>query len=525
MICLSFLSPTQVIKTMESASNIEKSPYYKWLVTIAVMSGATLVVLDITIVNVALPEIMAGFGVTVDKIQWVLTAYMLTMAIMMPSVGWLSARIGNKALFIVSLVVFTVSSALCGMAWNEDALIVFRALQGSGAGSLMPLAMVIIFEAFPPEERGLAMGVYGIAATFGPAVGPTLGGYLTEHFSWKFAFYINVPVGILGVILATVILPAGKTRKGMSFDQWGFLTMAVCLGCLLTALSQGQREGWTSSYILSLFAIATVSGIAFLWVELRVSQPFIDLRVYRTFSYSMGTLVFTIQGIGLFGSTWLIPLFFEHMLDYTALQAGILMLPMALVVAAVLPLAGRMADRMDGRIPIALGVLVSAASLYWLSFVDLRTSAAAGVWMLILRGIGLGFIFAPLMSLALKSLPEDKVATGSGLINVSRQLGGAFGVAIIGAMLDRREIFHNSLFAQAQSLDSFATNKFLHDLQALFERAGSVESVAHHKALAALHLLVKKEAMVASFDDCFLISALVFLLALVPTLLLRVVKK
>ena len=164
---------------------------------------------------------------------------MLTMAVMMPSVGWLSARIGNKALFITSLVLFTVSSALSGMAWNEDALILFRALQGSGAGSLMPLAMVIIFEAFPPEERGLAMGVYGIAATFGPAVGPTLGGYLTEHFSWKFAFYINVPVGILGVILAVAILPPGKTRKGIRFDQWGFLTMAICLGCLLTALSQG----------------------------------------------------------------------------------------------------------------------------------------------------------------------------------------------------------------------------------------------------------------------------------------------
>jgi DHA2 family multidrug resistance protein len=510
---------------MEKGLNLEKSPYYKWLVTIAVMSGATLVVLDITIVNVALPQIMASFGVTVDKIQWVLTAYMLTMAVMMPSVGWLSARIGNKALFIVSLVVFTVSSALSGMAWNEDALIVFRALQGTGAGSLMPIAMVVIFEAFPPEERGLAMGVYGVAATFGPAVGPTLGGYLTEHYSWKFAFYINVPIGILGILLAAAILPPGKIRKGMSFDQWGFLTMAVCLGCLLTALSQGQREGWTSSYILSLLIIATLSGIAFLWIELRVSQPFIDLSVYKTFSYSMGTMVFIIQGVGLFGSTWLIPLFFEHMLDYTALQAGLLMLPMALVVAAVLPLAGRMADRLDGRIPITLGILFSAASLYWLSFVDLRTSAITGVWMLILRGIGLGCIFAPLMSLSLKRLPPDMVATGSGLMTVSRQLGGAFGVAVIGAMLDRREIFHNSLFAQAQSLDSFATNKFLQDLQGLFERAGSVASVAHHKALAALHLLVKKEAMVASFDDCFFISALVFLLALVPTLLLRVAKK
>lgn len=509
---------------MFALQGVQQSPVYKWLVTVAIMSGAFLVVLDITIVNVILPEIMAGFGSTVDKIQWVITAYMLTMAVMMPSVGWVSARIGNKALFLLSLGVFCFSSALCGMAWNEDMLIVFRALQGCGAGSLMPIAMVIIFEVFPPEERGLAMGVYGIGATFGPAIGPTLGGYLAEHFSWRFAFYINVPVGILGILLGTLILPRGKIKKGTDFDFQGLFTMALCLGCLVIALSQGQREGWTSFYILGLFAVSGLSLIAFLWVELRAPSPFIDLSVYRSFTYSMGTLVFIIQGIGLFGSTWLIPLFFETLLDYTALQAGLLMLPMAMVVAMVLPLAGRMADRMDGRIPIAIGVIFSTLALYWLSFLDLRTSALTGVGMLIFRGIGLGFIFPPLMSIALKSLPSEKVATGSGLMNVSRQIGGAFGVAFAGSFLVRREIYHTSLFAQSQTLDSFATRKFLEDLTALFEKAGAVKSLAAKKALAVLELYVRKEAMVGAFDDCFLMAAAVFLLAIFPALLLRVPK-
>ncbi len=505
-----------------TTTGADQKPFYKWLVVVAVMSGAFLVVLDTTVVNVALPKIMAAFGVNVDKIQWVVTAYMIAMAIMMPSVGWLSARIGNKRLFIASLVIFTLASVFCGVAWNVDVLIVFRVFQGVGAGALMPIAMVIIFEAFPPEERGLAMGVYGIGATFGPAIGPTLGGYLTEHFSWHLIFYINVPVGLLGIFLAAIILHAGMNKRKMHFDILGFLTMAIFLGSLLMALSQGQREGWTSFYILALFTIAALGLASFLWAEHIARHPFIDLSVYKTFAHTMATLVFVIQGFGLYGSTFLIPLYFESMLDYTALQAGFLMLPMALVVAVVLPLSGRMADRMDGRIPITLGVLFSALSLYWLSFVDLRTSKTTAYLMMIIRGLGIGFIFPPIMNLALKCLPPEKTAIGSGLMNVSRQVGGAFGVAALGAILDRREVFHHSLFAQAQNLSSFATKHFLLYLQEFFQKLGSVENMAYQKALAVLHLIIKKEAMVAAFDDCFFISGVTFLLALVPTLMLRV---
>lgn len=505
-----------------SKSGTDQKPFHKWLIVVAVMSGAFMVVLDTTVVNVALPKIMAAFGVNVAKIEWIITAYMIAMAILMPSVGWLSARIGNKSLFIASLSVFTASSVLCGTAWNVDALIVFRIFQGVGAGALMPIAMVIIFEAFPPEERGLAMGVYGIGATFGPAIGPTLGGYLTDQFSWHLIFYINVPIGLVGILLAAIILQPGKQKKEMHFDILGFLTMSIFLGSLLTALSQGQREGWTSFYILTLFTIAALGLVAFFWAEYTSQHPFIDLSVYKTFAHTMATLVFIIQGFGLYGSTFLIPLYFESILNYSALQAGILMLPMALVVAVVLPLSGRMADRMDGRIPITLGVLFSALSLYWLSFVDLRTSHTTAYLMLIVRGLGIGFIFPPLMNLALKCLPAEKTAVGSGLMNVSRQIGGAFGVAVIGVLLDRREVFHHSLFAQSQNLGSFAVKNFLGHLQGLFQQLGNLENAAYHKALAVLYLIVKKEAMVASFDDCFFIAGITFLLAMIPTLMLSV---
>jgi DHA2 family multidrug resistance protein len=506
-------------------TGVSQRPFYKWLVVISVMSGAFLVVLDTTVVNVALPKIMAAFGVNVDKIEWIVTAYMIAMAIMMPSVGWLSARIGNKTLFMASLIIFTVASCLSGAAWNVDVLIIFRIFQGIGAGALMPIAMVIIFEAFPPEERGLAMGVYGIGATFGPAIGPTLGGYLTDQFSWHLIFYINIPIGLIGIVLAAIILSPDKHKKQMDFDILGFFTMAVFLGSLLAALSQGQREGWTSFYILTLFTVAILGLASFLWAERVAKEPFIDLSVYKTFAHTMATIVFIIQGFGLYGSTFLIPLYFESMLDYTALQAGLLMLPMALVVAVVLPLAGRMADRMDGRIPITIGILFSALSLYWLSFVDLRTSQTTAYLMLVVRGLGIGFIFPPLMNLALKCLPPEKTAVGSGLMNVSRQIGGAFGVAIIGVLLDRREVFHHSLFAQAQNLNSFTTKFFLSHFQEYFQKLGSVEISAYKKALAVLHLLVKQKAMVASFDDCFLIAGVTFLLALIPTALLHVHKK
>lgn len=502
----------------------DQRPFYKWLVVIAVMSGAFLVVLDTTVVNVALPKIMAAFGVNVDKIEWIVTAYMIAMAIMMPSVGWLSARIGNKTLFMGSLVIFTAASCFSGAAWNVDALIIFRIFQGIGAGALMPIAMVIIFEAFPPEERGLAMGVYGIGATFGPAIGPTLGGYLTDQFSWHLIFYINIPIGLIGIILAAIILPPDKHKKQMHFDILGFFTMAVFLGSLLAALSQGQREGWSSFYILTLFTVATFGLVSFLWAERVAKEPFIDLSVYKVFAHTMATIVFIIQGFGLYGSTFLIPLYFESMLDYTALQAGLLMLPMALVVAVVLPLAGRMADRMDGRIPIAIGIGFSSLSLYWLSFVDLRTSQTTAYLMLIVRGLGIGFIFPPLMNLALKCLPPEKTAVGSGLMNVSRQIGGAFGVAVIGVFLDRREVFHHSLFAQTQNLNSFTTTLFLNHFKEFFQKLGSVEITAYQKALTVLYQLVKNKAMVASFDDCFLIAGVTFLLALLPTALLRVHK-
>jgi len=502
-------------------SRSSDNPAHRWLVTMAAMCGSFMVVLDATVVNVALPKIMLSYGVGVNKIQWVITSYLLTMAIMMPSVGWLSRRMGHKLVFIISFSSFTLASAFCGLAWSANALVAFRVLQGIGAGLLMPIAMVVIFEAFPSEEKGMAMGIYGMGATLGPAVGPTLGGYLIEKFSWHLIFLINVPVGLLGIILATLVLPKGVTRKEKHFDVMGFLTMTVALGSFLMGLSQGQQEGWTSGYILSIFAVAVLSFAIFLVVEFRSPNPFIDLQVYKSFLYSMTTMLFIIQGIGLFGATFLIPLFFETMLGYSALKTGILLVPMAVAVTLVLPIAGRLADRMDARIPVIIGVVFSVLSLYWLSFLNLHTSSAEAVGMLVMRGLGLGFIFPPIMNLALKSLPEDKVATGSSLINVSRQVGGALGVALLGAMLDRRQLHHETVLAQTQTVAANSAACLPQQMQTWLSQMSGIDDPAHLNALTTVQEFLKQKALVASFDDCFMISASIFALAFIPAILMR----
>lgn len=502
--------------TIPSSAN----PKYLRLTTAIVMCASFMVVLDATVVIIALPQMMTTFGVNINKIQWVITSYMLTMAIMMPSVGWLSQRIGNRGVFLLSLTIFTVASALCGTAWNENVLILFRVFQGFGAGLVLPIAMTIIFQAYPVERRGAAMGIYGLGATFGPVIGPTVGGYLTERFSWSLIFLINVPVGLLAIVLAVCILPKGTTRKGMYFDVWGFATMAVGLGCFLLALSQGRQEGWTSAYTLGLFATSALSLAVFLRVELNSSQPFIDLRVYKNFTYTMATTVFIIQGIGLFGPTFLIPLFFEMVIKYSPLETGLLLVPMALVVSITLPLSGRLTDRVDARIPVGLGVACAVLSLFWLSFLDMETSTAEGMGMLIMRGFGIGFIFPPIMNSALKSLPQEKVAVGSGLMNVSRQVGGAFGVALLSTVLEHRRVHYEIIFSQAKGRPYQAMTNPPHSVQAWISTPGILDSTPHQSS-ATLDALVTQKAMVAAFADSFLLAAGIFALAILPAILLR----
>ncbi|HLD36810.1 MAG TPA: DHA2 family efflux MFS transporter permease subunit, partial [Planctomycetota bacterium] len=326
------------------ASCDQQHKSYKWWIMATVMIGTFMAVLDATIVNVALNKIMASFGIPIEKAEWVLTAYMLVMAVMMPTSGWIADHFGYKRTYLFSLFVFTLGSLLCALSWNANALIFFRVIQGMGTGMLMPVGMAIVTREFPPEKRGMALGFWGIAAAASVSFGPALGGYLTDSFSWQSIFYINVPVGIVALFGVWLFQHEFKTSKIKSFDTLGFASLAIFLVALLLALAEGNAawntNGWTSNFIVSCFLIAALSFIVFLKTELTVNDPLIDLSLFTNFNYSVTNIVLFLFGLGMFGSTFLLPVYLQAMMGYTALQAGMVFMPVGMIQGVMSPIAG-----------------------------------------------------------------------------------------------------------------------------------------------------------------------------------------
>ncbi len=495
-------------------------PSYKWWVTWTIMIGAFLFALDSTIVNIAVPQIMVSLSVDINTIQWVLIIYLIAMGVVMPAVGWLSDILGHKNLYALSLGFFTLSSGLCGMAWSAESLIFFRLLQGLGAGAIAPTAMAIIFQVFPPKERGLAMGIYSLGWTFGPILGPTVGGYLTDYLSWRAIFYINLPFGILGVLLTLSILSSDlNIRRPRGFDFFGLVTMSICVVSLLTALSQGQLEGWDSGYILSLFTTAGVSFLLFLLIEYKVSDPLLDLTLYKNPVYIGTTCVGVLLGLGLFSSMFLVPLFVQDMLEYTAFQTGLLMLPGAVVTGIVLPIAGRLSDRINPRILVSIGFLSSAFSLCLFSRMNFQTEAAEIVLALLIRA-GMGFIFPPLLNLSLRTFTREKISAASGMLNITRQIAGMCGIAISGVLLERWHHFTQAYFAGEMGFFPARTSDTLTSLRILLRQEGEIGSMLHLKTMGVLQRALNQEAFLVAFQDSFFLLVLIFSVAALCTFLI-----
>lgn len=492
----------------------------KWLITLAAMTGTLMAILDSTIVNIALPKIMASYGVNIDEIEWVVTAYLMALSVSMPVVGWLSGAIGQAQLYVLSLAIFTFSSALCGLAWSEDSLIFFRVVQGLGAGAIMPAAMAIMYESFPPHQRGFAMGIYGVGVTLGPAIGPVAGGYITEYFNWRWIFYVNLPIGLIGVALAAHSLRGLVRPPRNKFDAPGFIAMAIFLSFLLVALSRGQNEGWWSGYILGLITISALAFIAFLIIEMLSRSPLIELNLYAIAPYSLATIVGAVLGVGLFGTTFLAPMFLENLLDYTAFKTGLLMLPGALAVSVVLPFSGVLADKLDNRVTIVAGLIIVAISQFLFSRLDLMVSSTSVAIMFIFRGLGLGMIFPSLVNATLGAVPPRSINMASGLLNVTRQLGGSFGISILSTLLATREDFHKSIYSSAVTYGSFGTRSALAGAEALLRSVGQDVASAKTNAFSLVDMMVRKQASVAAFQDSFYLVGLLFLAAIIPALLI-----
>jgi DHA2 family multidrug resistance protein len=496
---------------------------HKWGVLGVVVLGSFMAILDNNIVNVALPKMMANFGATVDQIEWVVTGYMIAFAISMPTTNWLKEMIGLKKLFIFSLVFFCLGSALCGMAWDKDSLISFRVLQALGGGAMMPTGLTLVSEAFPPQERGMAMGTWSIGAMVAPAVGPFLGGYLVDEVSWRSIFYINLPVGAAAILMALWILPAIRPADpSRRLDLAGFISFSVFLAFFLIALAQGQREGWDSDYIIFCFSLSIVGLAAFVASAFRVKDPIIDLHLFANNNFLMANIINFVRAVAIFGSMFLLPLFLQNVLDYKALDTGIILAPTAISVAIVSPFSGLISDRIGPRIPLFFGTVLVALSLYMYKDLSLDSDYWFLFWPQVIRGAGMGLLNAPLMSAALNAVRREQISVASSLLTVNMQVGGAFGVALLGATLERRQFFHYTHFlehinnastpivAQAQSA-----------MQALLARAGHAPADFLAKGKTLLALWVQKQAAVGAFEDAFVLAGLLITVGFVPALLIR----
>jgi DHA2 family multidrug resistance protein len=501
-------------------------PSYRWLVLAGVMIATFMAVLDATIVNVALPKLMSSFGVTVDRVEWVITAYLLIFGVMLPTSGWLADHFGYKLIFTLGLLLFTGSSFLCSTAWDFNILILFRVFQGAGSGILMPVGMAIITREFPPEKRGIALAFWSMAASASVSLGPAIGGYLIDHFSWHTIFDVNVPVGIFAMATAVLILRERKAADSHSFDLIGFVSLTAFLASLLLALSSGNSAwntgGWTSNYILTCFAVSAVSLVIFLTAEFSVAHPLIKLNLFKDFNFAVCNVVLFLFGLGMFGSTFLLPIYLQNSLGYTPLQAGLVFLPVGILQGIVAPLAGWYGDRFSPKLPTILGIVLMAFTFYQFSTLSLYSEGHDITFPLALRGVAMGILFAPLMSMAISEISHQKMAQASGLLNVIRQIGGSFGVAMFGTLLTRRTIYHTATYGEQVNANSDTFKQTVMRLQSwAVHTAGSTIGDALVKAKAQIGTFIANQAFVQAVDDVFLLAGAIVLCGVVPIFVIR----
>jgi DHA2 family multidrug resistance protein len=503
---------------------------YKWFVLANIMIGTFMAVLDATIINVALPKMMSAFGVGLDTIEWVLTAYMLALAVMLPAAAWLADHFGYKRMYFLGMLVFTLGSFMCGMSVNENILIFSRVIQGLGAGIIQPLGMAIVVREFPPKQRGLAVGFWSVAAAASVSFGPLIGGYLVDNFNWQLIFDINVPVGILGMLITVLIQREMKQKRVGKFDIVGFISVSLFLPVILFALTEGSAvtnsAGWTAPYILACFAISIVSFAVFVTAEFVVENPLIDLRLLGNLNFGISTLVMFLFGIGMFGSTFLLPLFLQNSLGYTALQSGSVFLPVGIIQGMVAPLAGYVSGKVNAKIPIILGILLMSFSFYLNSHLSFLTEHSAIMLPLYLRGLGMGTIYSALLAVSLVDIPKEKMAQASGINNVVRQLGGSFGVAILATFLSTRVSYHAQIYGNALQSNSPVYQSTVKNMSESFiHSSGSSAPIARKQSQYMIAASVNKQAYIEGINDDFLVAAVVTLIGGIPILFLRVRRK
>jgi EmrB/QacA subfamily drug resistance transporter len=498
---------------------------YKWTVLVCTVFGTFMILLDSTIVNIALPKITTVFGVSVTDAQLVVTSYMLAMAVVMPATGYLSDTFGTKRLFLITMALFTGGSLLCGLAWNNPSLVAFRVIQGLGGGMMSPLGMTMLFKAVPPQERNAVMGIYGLPIIFAPVLGPTVGGYLVEYVDWRTIFTINVPIGVVGITLGLLFLRESETQLGLKFDARGFVLSAIAFSALLLGLSDANTEGWTSPGILARFAIGSVALVAWIVVELTDEQPLLELRLFKDRVFTLAMMVNFVLTVGLFGGQLLVPLFLQNFRGLGAAETGLITMFQALPMLVMMPLVGRTLDKVGLRRQLVLGMPLVALTTYLFASMDLTMSDNHLRLLLVLRGAAMGLVMMPAMTAAMNAAPMHLMSRASSLTNVSRQVFGSFGTAFFVYILASRTTYHSAMLAQTVTPQNIPLQQMMANTQQLLVSQGASVAQAQAVAMAMLQRYLGLSAAVMAFDDVFRVAALITLLAILPAAFLRSPKK
>ena len=491
------------------ASITPQSPSYKWWVAGTIMLSVFMVLMNLSTVSLALPSIMTTLSMSLDEAQWVVTAYMIASAVVIPTVGWLGNVLGNRNLLLLSLALFVAGSVLCGLAWSGSTLIAFRILQGMGGGPVLPMAMMFVTQAFPPKQRGLALGLYGLGASFAPVIGPVAGGYLTEYIHWRMIFFVNLLPGLIGFLLVLVILPQTRERLRRRLDTPGLIALASFLVSLLLALSLGRRYGWDSAFIQRCLVIAGVSLIALVAIELSRKQPLIELRLLANPTFAAALMAVVVIFMAFYSNIFVQAFMLQRLFEYTPAQAGRLILPGALALAAVMVAAGRLTDAVDRRVVILSGLSLFALACYASSFVTLERPANWLVWTIMARYVALGLTYAPIVGASLSALPPEQVRMGSGLISlVQSGLAPALGLAAMTTVLQQRTTYYSGMLAQEQVTSSLPWSDVVAPVRDILHDAGETIATLTNGSMAMLQHHLVQQASLAAYQDYFLLMGL-----------------
>jgi MFS transporter, DHA2 family, multidrug resistance protein len=488
-------------------------PKNKWLIAAAVTFGTLMGTIDTSIVNVALPHLRGTLSASVEEITWVSTGYVVASVLIMPLTAWLGARFGRKRVYLSGLALFLLGSFFCGAARSLPALVFFRILQGFGAGSLQPTEQAILRETFPPKEQGMAMGLYGFAIMLGPAIGPTLGGYIVDNYSWPWIFYINLPVGLIGLFMVWNIVhdPPYLERVKGDVDWWGIGLLVVGLGALQTLLEQGEQYNWFDSKLnVTYLAIAVAALTMFIVWELTVDKPAVNLRVLKNRSLATGTAIGAVLGAVLFSTLFLLPIYMQEFLGYNAMQTGLALMPRSLVMLVTIPIVGAIYNKTSPRLVVAFGLGLGAFTCFQMSRFTLTTSHEEILWPQMIQGVALACIFIPLSTVALATIERKRMGDATGLNNLVRQLGGSFGVAIFAALLDRYTVEARAGLVAHVAVGDPAVTARLSMMRAFLERGGADVASASQRAYAMLDGQVGLQAAMLGFDRAFFLAGLVF---------------